>query len=468
MTLFGTAAAMAPPDDTIVWVRSDGTRRWSTAIARAEGAKSAPLIAPAWFAKIPDGRIPLAPTGVFDVGAARGRVLVIDYWASWCPPCLLELPHLQRLHETRGPKGLEILAINADEDASTAVEAARRLGLTVRIGLNDPAFFRDLGVQKLRLPTTFVVDREGRIRGRWNGYRPGDEADIAKLVDELLTPQGKDSGRSIADVFTGQDRLRVLWQRDLQGRTDGVIGLPAGHASGVRAVASAGGALTSLAGDGSTVQRRAVASWAGRILDLGAGDDGSPRVVAFRPGGTTLGVVSVPSGEARELTVPAPIFDATIAADARIAVATQAGAIVLDLTGSAARPLAGTETVRDVAGALALRADGSIGTLDPPSAWPAKIERAGRLLVARDDGAAAGPETMVASAFGRFLPGERRQLAVATYDGRVLLLDAEAGEIVFDASWPDVHDLSAVDLDGDGHDELLVASGRSVAAVGKR
>ena len=118
-------------------------------------------------------------------------------------------------------------------------------------------------------------------------------------------------------------------------------------------------------------------------------------------------------------------------------------------------------------GAVGLQESGSIGALDGSTpAWPHPAVGAERLLAAQADGAIAGPRTVVAAVSGRFLPEGGRQLAVATYAGHLTILDEPTGRIVFDAAWPDVHELAATDLDGDGRDELLVASARSVTALG--
>jgi thiol-disulfide isomerase/thioredoxin len=96
----------AAESDEIAWIRRDGTPGWTVTIVNPEqgGAATAPLFAPVWFAKLPQATVPLAPTGRFDFASARDRVLLLDYWASWCGPCLKELPHLQRLHMARRAK----------------------------------------------------------------------------------------------------------------------------------------------------------------------------------------------------------------------------------------------------------------------------------------------------------------------------------------------------------------------------
>jgi hypothetical protein len=116
---------------------------------------------------------------------------------------------------------------------------------------------------------------------------------------------------------------------------------------------------------------------------------------------------------------------------------------------------------------LTLGEDGTIGTLDGASpAWKNKGAAGAHLLAVRNEGVVLGPQAVMAAVSGRFLPGDGRQLAVATYTGHVALVDEASGRVVFDASWAGVHDLGVTDLDGDGIDELLVSAGRSIVALG--
>jgi hypothetical protein len=135
-----------------------------------------------------------------------------------------------------------------------------------------------------------------------------------------------------------------------------------------------------------------------------------------------------------------------------------------------AMPLKGVPKILDLArapnrGILALYEDGAIAPIGPkrPETFPAK--GAHRLLAADDQWAAVGPRAIVASAIGRFLPGDRRQLAVVTYAGHVALLDTADGTLLADLVWPDARDLAAADLDGDGHEELIVGASRFVTVL---
>jgi len=472
------SAVLAGQSDEISWIRADGAPGWRASIPRElhqDGVTASPLLAPTWFAKFPDAKIPLAPQGSFELASARGKVLLIDYWASWCAPCLKELPHLQQLHLTRSGAGLVAVAVNADEDGTKALESAKRLGLTMTIGLNDPDVYRTLGVRTL--PTLLVFDKEGRLRARWDGYRPGLENEITAMVDKLLAGNPAGTTREVAAVLSGQGRLRALWSRDLAGTADGVLGLPAGIEGGRRVVASGGGELVSFDAAGEVVARVMARSTEGRLIDFGTAADGARELVGFRPGGMAIGVIGLRSGAERSIALPAPALDVAASGDAggdgrRLAVATMRGAALAAASDERATLLQGAGGVRSLAavpgrGVVGLQEDGSIGALDGSTpAWPKPAVGAEHLLAAQTDGAAAGPRTVIAAVSGRFFPEGGRQLAVATYAGHLAVLDEPSGRILFDAAWAGVHDLSAGDLDGDGHDELLVAAGRSVTALG--
>jgi thiol-disulfide isomerase/thioredoxin len=479
--LFAAAAVSIAPagdPDSISMIRIDGAPGWSATIPQdphPDGITLTPLTAPTWFAKIADAKLALAPDGNFEFSSARGKVLLLDFWASWCPPCIKELPHLQSLHAARAKDGLVTVAVNADEGATVAAESAKRLGLTMPIAVNDPDVYRALGVRTL--PTLLVIDRQGRLRSRWDGFRPGLENEIAAAVDKLLADDAAGTTREVASVLSGRGLLRAQWSRDLPEAADGVVGLPAGLPAGVRVVASSGDELLSFDAGGETVARLKTTVASGRLLDFGAAADGARELVGFRPGGTSIGVIALRSGTERAIAIPAPLLDVAISGGAagdarRLTFATLRGAASAGPNDALAALREGGSSVRAVAanparGVLALREDGTMGPLQGSSpVWPHPPAGAARLLTATEDRAVVGPRTIVAAVSGRFLAGGGRALAVATYAGHLAIVDENTGNIVFDAVWTGIHDLGAVDLDGDGRDELLVAAGRSVTALG--
>ncbi len=92
----------------------------------------------------------------------RGKVVVLNYWASWCPPCRAESPLLERWHRRLVHRGGTVLGVDVQDVDSDARAFAKKYGLTYPMLRDGPGDTRDdLGI--LGLPETFVIDRKGRI-----------------------------------------------------------------------------------------------------------------------------------------------------------------------------------------------------------------------------------------------------------------------------------------------------------------
>jgi thiol-disulfide isomerase/thioredoxin len=116
----------------------------------------------------------------------RGRLLVVNYWATWCAPCVEEMPSLDRLHAALSPEGIEVAAISVDRGGMRQVASFFDVnGLKHLPVYLDPsgASMRALGVRGL--PTTIVVDRRGRDAGRLEGAAHWD-SDAAKRLLRAL------------------------------------------------------------------------------------------------------------------------------------------------------------------------------------------------------------------------------------------------------------------------------------------
>lgn len=120
-----------------------------------------------------------------NLASTRGSVVVLDFWASWCQPCVAALPELDALARDLGPRGLKILAINIDEDVASArakLGKAPHLFTPLHDGASKVATQYGVGDA---LPATVVVDRQGVVKLFKSGGAV-DPAQLRKLVTSLL------------------------------------------------------------------------------------------------------------------------------------------------------------------------------------------------------------------------------------------------------------------------------------------
>jgi len=115
----------------------------------------------------------------------RGRVVLVNFWASWCPPCIREMPSLQRLQQRLDDQPFTILTINVGEQKYKVWKFVKLINLTLPV-LLDPKSrtFNDWGSSIL--PTSFLLDRHGRVRYRVQGDLEWDSDEVISLVSTLL------------------------------------------------------------------------------------------------------------------------------------------------------------------------------------------------------------------------------------------------------------------------------------------
>lgn len=116
----------------------------------------------------------------------RGRVVLVEVWASWCRPCSDSLPFLQELGKELGPRGLSVVGINTDEDPAAAERFLSRHGLAIPTVRDPGARLVSERFAVRKLPTLLLVDRDGIIRYTHEGFLPRDGVQVRRAVESLL------------------------------------------------------------------------------------------------------------------------------------------------------------------------------------------------------------------------------------------------------------------------------------------
>ncbi len=130
----------------------------------------------------------------------RGQVVLINFWATWCPPCRAEMPGFQRVYNEKRDRGFTVIGLSTDVGGRGPVDAflAER-GITYPVAMASSRMVRDFGGSNL-LPTSYLIDRQGRIRHTVKGFFA--EATLAQAVERLLA-EPAESDADPADPMPG-------------------------------------------------------------------------------------------------------------------------------------------------------------------------------------------------------------------------------------------------------------------------
>ena len=123
------------------------------------------------------------------VADKKGKVLLLNMWATWCGPCRSEMPTLVKLQETHGEKGFEVIGLNTDDET---VDDINKFASDMK--LNYTLVWADTELQNALLkiskfggiPQTFIVDRDGNLRGVFRGANPADVKKMTELVELIV------------------------------------------------------------------------------------------------------------------------------------------------------------------------------------------------------------------------------------------------------------------------------------------
>ena len=149
------------------------------ALSASEAFSGVPPSAPG-----PDFELPTMTGPKLRLHEQRGKVVLVNFWATWCGPCRQEMPHLDRLYRKYHSAGFVLLGISVDDDRGKAAEFARKLGVSFPV-----LFDTDKAVSGLYgavMPSTLIIDRDGKVRYVHLGYLPGYEVTYEQQIRELM------------------------------------------------------------------------------------------------------------------------------------------------------------------------------------------------------------------------------------------------------------------------------------------
>lgn len=120
-----------------------------------------------------------------DLNTYKGKVVLIDFWATWCPPCKKSMPFLNSFRNEKQKDGFEIIAINVDENTEEAKQFLTNNPVDYPIAFDSKGSCPSVFDVKA-MPSSYLVDKSGKIRLVHLGFRDGDETIIRQHVTQLL------------------------------------------------------------------------------------------------------------------------------------------------------------------------------------------------------------------------------------------------------------------------------------------
>jgi thiol-disulfide isomerase/thioredoxin len=118
----------------------------------------------------------------------RGKVVILDFWATYCPPCIEEIPHLMQLQVKYGPENLEIIGLHVggEEDQPKVPEFVKKLKITYPLAYPEDALMSYVFGQETTIPQTAVFDREGRMTKKIVGFSPEIKKELDDTIDKAV------------------------------------------------------------------------------------------------------------------------------------------------------------------------------------------------------------------------------------------------------------------------------------------
>ncbi|MDM7915443.1 MAG: TlpA family protein disulfide reductase [Candidatus Eisenbacteria bacterium] len=166
--------------------KTDREAERATPAGEAGSGSGLPVVAADRRSPSPDFSLPTLAGEAFQLADRKGKVVLVDFWATWCGPCRASIPHLIDLQKQYGSQGLEVVGISLDNPGMDATVAAfaRQMGINYPIVLDPSGEVANRFGGVPAIPTFFLIDRGGRTAVKVEGLRSKES--LAKAVEGLL------------------------------------------------------------------------------------------------------------------------------------------------------------------------------------------------------------------------------------------------------------------------------------------
>jgi cytochrome c biogenesis protein CcmG/thiol:disulfide interchange protein DsbE len=123
----------------------------------------------------------------------RGKVVLVNFWATWCPPCIEETPSLEKLSTDLNPLGVEVIGVSVDQDASALKKFVSDYHISFPVA-RDPDQTMAVLYGTFKFPETYILDRDGRVVQKIVGPRDWQDPQMVSLVEKLAR-SGSQTGK---------------------------------------------------------------------------------------------------------------------------------------------------------------------------------------------------------------------------------------------------------------------------------
>lgn len=121
-----------------------------------------------------------------DLQELKGKVVYMDFWASWCPPCIKSFAFLNQLEQEMGDQGVHVIGVNLDEKVKDAQEFLAKHPANFSIVVDSSKGCAKV-FEVMAMPTSYIIDKKGNIRHVHQGFRPGETEELRALVTQLVS-----------------------------------------------------------------------------------------------------------------------------------------------------------------------------------------------------------------------------------------------------------------------------------------